>query len=178
MTLLKVLLASLLCYGESMAKQPSTLEYDLISTVVCGFTFETVNENLISWKENPSFASYDRLNPKNLKSKLPISFDLDEIFNQDQQKHLDEKLSSIQPSRINSDSLSCKIDLMNISGFVAKKVIFSYSYPIISEGINGETYGLILESEVFEINYTLRLKLFIKEKDTWSLVHAEALAFS
>jgi hypothetical protein len=175
---LKVILASILIYQESMAKQSSSEEYDLISTIVCGFTFEAVNEDLISWKKSPSYSSYDRINPKNRKSRLSTNLDLDEIFNDNQRNKIDRLINLDHPLKINPDSIYCKIDLKKISGFVAKKVIFSYSYPIISEGINGETYGLILESEVFEINYTLRLKLFINQKDTWKLIYAEDLAFS
>lgn len=172
--LLKVILASLLMTGGSVIKEECSKEYDLINFLACNLTYESLGKDLISWKNY----SYENLNPINSKSRLVESFDMNQIFNEDQRNKIDEFLNSNHPSKMNTDSIKCDIEFEDATEFVAKKIIFSYSYPIISEGINKEIYAIILESEVFEINYTLRLKVFKKQNESWNLVYQEDLAFS
>lgn len=172
--LLKVLLASLFLNGGWVLREECPNEYDLINYLTCDLTYESLGKDLISWRNN----SYESLNPINSKSRLVESFDMNQIFNEDQRNKIDEFLNSNHPSKIDPDSINCNIEFEDVTEFVAKKVIFSYSYPIISEGTDKEIYGIILESEVFEINYTLRLKVFKKQNESWDLVYQEDLAFS
>ncbi|WP_111669306.1 hypothetical protein [Algoriphagus litoralis] len=174
MIFLKVILASFFLTGGSVIQEKGPNEYDLINFLACNLTYESLGKNLISWRNN----SYESLNPINSKSRLDESFDMNQIFNEDQRNKIDEFLNSNHPSKMDADSINCKIEFEDATEFVAKKVIFSYSYPIISEGIDKEIYGIILESEVFEINYTLRLKVFKKQNESWDLVYQEDLAFS
>ncbi len=114
---------------------------------------------------------------KNL-SNSKKSFDLDSLLDENDRRKIEQKLKSNKHLLIDIKCLNCKDKLNKTKGFVPKKTIFSYSYPIISEGIDKEIYGIILESEVFEINYTLRLKVFKKQNESWDLVYQEDLAFS
>lgn len=166
MILIKVIYTSLLLIGVPDTKKECRNEYAL------------VDERFLSWEES-GFNSYSDL-PTKIKnlSNSKRSFDLDNLLDQNDKRKIEQILKSSSSHLIGLDCLNCKDKLNNTKGFVPKKTIFSYSYPIISEGIDKEIYGIILESEVFEINYTLRLKIFKKQKDTWNLVYQEDLAFS
>lgn len=175
---LKVILASLFLLGSLNTKKESKEEYDLINFLACGIEdYAFINEDFIPW--NPQYDSYENLNPKNKNfAGQKEKYDLDEIFDENQRQEIDDFLKSKHPAKVKSHSLDCKRELNKAKVPEYLKTIYSYSYPLISEGIDHKLYGIILESVIFGPNYTLYLKIFKKHADSWDLVHEIELAFS
>lgn len=175
---LKVILASIFLLGSLDTKNNCKEEYDLINFLACGVEdYALINEDFIPW--NPRYNSYETLNPKNKNfAGQKEKYDLDEIFDENQRREIDNFLKSKHPTKVKSDSLDCKRELNKSKVPDYLKTIYSYSYPLISEGIDQELYGIILESVVFGPNYTLYLKIFKKHADSWDLVQEIELAFS
>jgi hypothetical protein len=179
MMLLKVILANLILLGSIETQKKYSKEYDLINFLACETNeYALVVERFLSWEES-GFNSYSDL-PTKIKnlSNNKESFDLESLLDQNDRRKIEQILKSTKHLLIDLECLKCKDKLNKTKDFVPKKTIFTYSYPIISEGIDKEIYGIILESEVFEINYTLRLKVFKKQNESWILVYQEDLAFS
>lgn len=173
---LKVILVSLFLLGFLDTQKECKEEYDLINYLACGLEDETLNEDFLFWR--PRYDSYERINPKNFHFKYEKEFDLDEIFDENQRRAIDDFLKSKQPSKLDLDSLKCKNKLNKTKGYVRGKTTFGYSYPIISKSFDNQLYGILLESKVFEINNTLKLKVFKKQSDSWNLIYEVTIAFS
>lgn len=176
----KVILVSLLFLMSMDTKEDYSYEYDLISFLICGIDDETLNEDFIDWELYRDFKSYESLNPKNSNYANGIEkFDLDEIFNIKQRAKINDFFKVENPKKVDQHLLNCQINFNKIRGFVPKKKIYSYSYPIISEGIDHDVYGIILESTSFEVdNSEVTLKVYKKESEIWELVHELLIAFS
>jgi hypothetical protein len=175
---LKLILANVFLFGSLDTPKECKEEYDLINFLACGIEdYAFINEDFIPW--NPEYDSYEALNPKNKNfAGQKEKYDLDEIFDENQRQEIDDFLKSKHPSKVKSHSLKCKSELNKSKVPDYMETIYSYSYPIISEGIDNEIYGIILESVVFGPNYTLYLKIYKKHEDTWDLVQGIELAFS
>lgn len=175
---LKVIFASLFLLGSLDTNIECKAEYELINFLACGIKdYALINEEFIPW--NAEYDSYENLNPKNKNfAGQKEKYDLDEIFDENQRQEIDDFLKSKHPSKVKSHSLDCKRELNKSKVPVPMKTIYSYSFPIISEGIDQEFYGILLESVFFGENYTLYLKIFKKHADSWDLVHEIELAFS
>lgn len=175
---LKVILASIFLFGSLDTKKECKAEYELINFLACGIEdYALINEDFIPW--NPRYNSYETLNPKNKNlAGQKEKYDLDEIFDENQRQEINNFLKSKHPSRVKSDLLKCKRELNKSKVPDYVKTVYSYSYPLISKGIDHELYGILLESVVFGENYTLYLKIFKKHPDSWDLVHEIELAFS
>jgi hypothetical protein len=160
-------------------KEYYSQEYDLISFLICGLDDETLNQEFIDWESNTHFKSYESLNPKNVNYAGGIEkFDLDKIFNIKQRAKINDFFKVENPRKVDQHLLKCQISFNKIKGYVPKKKIYSYSYPIISEGIDHEVYGIVLENTSFEVdNSELFLKVYKKESETWELVHQLLIAF-
>lgn len=175
---LKVILASIFLLGSLDTKNEGKEEYDLINFLACEIEdYALINAEFIPW--NAEYDSFENLNPKNKNFAGQIEkYDLDETFDENQRQEIDDFLKSKHPSKVKLHSLDCKRELNKSKVPDYLKTIYSYSYPLISEGIDQELYGIILESVVFGPNYTLYLKIFEKHEDSWDLVHEIELAFS
>jgi hypothetical protein len=170
----KVILVSFFLLGFINIQRDCTKEYDLINHLACELSaYDPINQDFINWGTYNSINSYESLNPKNrgfLSGNGKI--DLDEIFDENQRLSIDAFLKSKHPSKISSDSLNCKFELRKNKEYVRGLTTYSYSYPIISEGIDLALYGIIIESKSFEVdNNTITLKVFRKSSDSWKLVH-------
>lgn len=176
----KVILVSLLLLMSINPKEDYSHEYDLISFLVCGLDDETLNEDFIDWESYGANKSYESLNPKNSNYANGIEkFDLDKIFNIKQRAKINDFFKVENPKKVDQHLLNCQINFNKIKGYVPKKKIYSYSYPIISEGIDHEVYGIIIERTSFEVdNDEVNLKVYRKESETWELVHELLIAFS
>ncbi|MDO8968531.1 hypothetical protein [Algoriphagus sp.] len=179
MILLKVILASLLLIGVTKTKKEYSKEYDLINYLACETNeYALVDERFLSW-EDSGFNSYSDLPTKNKNSVGGLgNFDLDSLLDEKDRRRIEHKLKSSSSLTINIDYLTCKDKLNKTKGFVPKKTIYSYSYPILLKGTNQELYGIILEQETFEINNELKIKVFLKRSDSWELVYESLIAFS
>lgn len=177
---LKVILVSLALLGFLDSQNKTREEYNLINFLACGLNEDTlINKNFLRWGIHNFYFSYETLNPKNKNfAGQKEKYDLDEIFDQNQRREIDEFFKSKHPSKVKSKLMKCKIELHKIKGFVPKKTIYSYSYPIISKGIDHELYGIIIESMSFEGNGSETLKVFKKRSDSWDLIYERLIAFS
>ena len=104
--------------------------------------------------------------------------DFRSLLHQDQILKISEMLESELPLEIDSEILFCTAKLNYAKGIVPKKKIYSYSYPMVINGKDQELYGLLLGGETFELNYELKLELYVKRKDSWELIYEELLGFS
>jgi len=93
-------------------------------------------------------------------------------------RRIEHKLKSSSSLTINIDYFTCKDKLNKTKGFVPKKTIYSYSYPILLKGTNQELYGIILEQETFELNTEISLKVYVKRSGSWELVYEILKGFS
>lgn len=175
----KAILVSLLLLMFMDPKEDYSQEYDLISFLVCGLDDETLNEDFIDWESHTHFKSYQSLNPINSNYANGIEkFDLDKIFNVKQRAKINDFFKAENPKKIDPHLLNCQINFNKIKGYVRKRKIYSYSFPIISEGIDHEVYGIILEETSFEVDVNeLFLKVYKKKSETWELVHELLIAF-
>lgn len=176
---LKIILVSLSLLGFLDSQKKTKEEYDLINFLACGIKeYALINEDFFPW--NPRYDSYEVLNQKNVKFlKGKEKFDLDGIFDENQSREIDDFLKSKQPSKVKTQSLKCKIELNKSKGLVKKKIIYSYSYPIISRGIDNDLYGIIIESTSLEgDNASVLLKVFKKRSDSWDSIYERLIAFS
>lgn len=176
----KVILVSLLLYISLDFREDYSPEYDLIGFLICGLDDETLNEEFIDWEPYGHYKSYESLNPKNSNFGPSTEiFDLDKIFDNNQRVKINNFFNVEKPSKIDLHLIECQINFNKIKGYVPKKKIYSYSYPIISEGIDQEVYGIILESTSFEVdNNEVKLKVYKKGCESWELVHQLLIAFS
>lgn len=179
MMMLKVILANLILLGSIETQSKYSKEYDLINYLACEINdFAIIDERFLSWK-NWGYDSYSKLPTKIKKlSKDQGSFDLDSLLDENNRRQIEQVLKSSSPLLIDLDCLDCKDKIIKTKGFVPKKTIYSYSYPILLKGTNQELYGIVLEQETFEINNELKLKVFVKRSDYWELVYESLIAFS
>lgn len=171
----KVTLVSIFLIGLLNVQQNCSVEsqeYNLINYLACGLTNdEAINQDFINWGTHNSITSYENLKNRGLTVGRE-KFDLDQIFNEKQRSLIDVFFETKQPARISSDSLKCKVDLRKTRDYVRGLITYSYSYPIISEGIDHELYGIIIEIRSFEVdNDTITLKVFKKNSNSWELVY-------
>jgi hypothetical protein len=178
MMLLKVILVSLLLgFIETQSKYSK--EYDLINYLACEINDSAlVDERLLLWKDW-GYDSYPELITK-YKNLVGSSgnFDLDIHLNEEDRRRIEEIFKSSTPLLIDLDYLNCKDKLNKAKGFVPKKTIYSYSYPILIKGTDLELYGIVLEDVTFELNSELKLKVFVKRSGSWELVYETLRAFS
>ncbi len=170
---LKVILVSIIFINIYTPKHEILSPYNLLNYLIC----EEENESLyVNFLDN--FESYEIMNRKNLNYiEKENKIDLDEIFSERQRISIDEKLKGKQPLEIDLDSLSCKVDLNNTI-MSLEKYVYSYSYPVVSNGKCGNIYGVVLVQEAFWENSTLKYKVYKKVQNLWELVYEELLAFS
>jgi hypothetical protein len=164
------------------AQNQYSRDIELLNYLVC-----TVEENalvdsrLISWK-SLGYNSFSKINPINFNfgrnQGNEKRLDFRSLLHQDQILKINEMLESELPLEIDSEILFCNAKLNYAKGIVPKKTIYSYSYPMVINGKDQELYGLILGGETFELNYELKLKLYVKRKDSWELIYEELLGFS
>lgn len=168
--------------GLTIAQNQYSRDFELLNYLACTVEENAlVNSKLISWK-NSGYNSFSKISPINFNfgrnQGEQKRLDFRSLLDQDQILKINEVLESELPLEIDSEMLLCSAKLNYAKGFVPKKTIHSYSYPIVMSGKDQELYGLILGSETFELNYELNLKLYIKREDSWDLVYEELLAFS
>jgi len=173
--LVSFFLCGLLNFQPNYSVDPQ--EYDLINHLACGLTTdEAVNQNFNNWGSNNSISTYQDLKNRGLTAGIE-KFDLDEIFNEKQRSLIDVFFKTKHPPKIWTDSLNCKVNLRKSWDYVRGLTTYSYSFPIISEGIDHELYGIIIESRSFEVdNNTTTLKIFKKDSNSWELVCEVLLA--
>jgi len=126
-----------------------------------------------------NYNTYNKLNPINSNFPGEIkNFNFNEIFNTNQRKQIDSFLKSTQPSTLDSDLLKCGKKLQKNNGYVHGRTTYSFSYPIISEGLDKIIYGIVIESKSFEAdNGETKLKVFQKKIDSWVLIYEVVLVF-
>jgi hypothetical protein len=154
-------------------------EFDLINYLACEKNDSAlVDEQLLSWK-NWGYDSYSDL-PTKIKnlSNSKGNFDLDSLLDEKDRKRIEQILTSSGSLTLKSEALSCKVNLNKTKGFVPKKTIYTYSYPILIKGTNQELYGNILEQETFELNSEIWLKIYVKRSGSWELVYEIQKGFS
>ncbi|PZX58405.1 hypothetical protein LV84_01613 [Algoriphagus ratkowskyi] len=161
--MLKAILVSLLLLGFSDSRDNLSEEYDLINYLVSEIDDNSLNADFLDWKIL-NYDSYEKLNPKNSNFAGEIlNFDFNEIFNTNQRKQIDSFLKSSQPSTLDLDLLKCGKKLKKNKDYVRGRTTYSFSYPIISEGLDKIIYGIVIESKSFEAdNGETKLKVFQK----------------
>lgn len=179
MIFLKVFLASLLLISVPDTKKEYRNEYELINYLTCEINdFALVDERFLSWK-NWGYDSYSDLPTKIKNSREGLgNFDLDSLLDEKDRKRIEQILTSSGSLTLKSEALSCKVNLNKTKGFVPKKTIYTYSYPILLKGTNQELYGIILEQETFELNSEIWLKIYVKRSGSWELVYEIQKGFS
>lgn len=179
MILLNLNLLNSILVGPIETKYLSSNDYDLISYMACEKNDDAlVNEHLLSWK-NWGYNSYSDLPTKIKNSREGLgNFDLDSLLDEKDRKRIEQILTSSGSLTLKSEALSCKVNLNKTKGFVPKKTIYTYSYPILLKGTNQELYGIILEQETFELNSEIWLKVYVKRSGSWELVYEILKGFS
>lgn len=179
MNLPKVILVSLILMGSIETQSKYSKEYDLINYLACEINDSAlVEERFLSW-EDWGYDSYSDLPTKIKNSREGLrSFNLDSLLDEKGRMRIEQIIESSSSLSVKIDCFSCKDKLIKTKGFVSKKTIYSYSYPILLKGTNQELYGIILEQETFELNSEIKLKVFVKLSDSWELVFEKLLAFS
>lgn len=164
--MLKVILVNLIFFGLIETQFESSKEYDLICEKD---DYSLLDENFLSWKGS-GYNSYKDINVINMK--------LDNQFYEDHKQQINEIINPISPLKVDPESINCRINLNKTIGFVPKKTIYSYSYPMLMMGEDQELYGVILERKSFEIDNEEWIKVFRMQQDTWELVYENLKAFS
>lgn len=174
-----LLLGFIFCGFQINGKNPP--EYDLINHIVCKLDENSLHREFMGL-ELYKYNSYKRLNPKNRISVFKkVNFDLDSIFNELQREQIEVTLSSKKSSEIEKKYLSRKNVLFTPNtkkDYVLKKKLYSISYPIISKGLNNHLYGIVIESEVFELDGFTNFKIYRKDSVTWKLIYEELIGMS
>jgi hypothetical protein len=177
--MLKAILVNLILFGLGETQCRYSSEYSLINYLACEINKnDLLEERLLSWKEW-GFDSFSELPTKNKDSKEGLrTFDLDSPLTQKDKESIEQVLKSNSTCTIKLDELSCSDKLIKKKGFVPRKTIYSYSYPIQIKGTNKELYGIVLEQKTFELNSEIKLKVFVRQLDSWDLVYEKLLAIS
>ncbi|GMQ28890.1 hypothetical protein [Algoriphagus confluentis] len=177
--MLKLILVNSILLGFGVMQCKNSSEYDLINYLSCGVNNNIlIDEELLIWKDW-GFDSYSDLPTKNINSRGGFqTFDLDSSLTQKDKEKIEHILASKATLIIEFDKLSCKEKLYKAQGFIPKKTIYSYSFPILLKGKNQEFYGIVLEQKTFELNSEIKLKVFVRQSDSWECVYEELLGFS
>lgn len=179
MMMLKVILVNAFFLGSIRNQIISSQLYEFMNYLVCEVNDDAlVNEHFLDWKDW-GFDSYSDLPTKNKDVKGGFgNFNLDSLLDEKDKMRIEQILESNGSILVNRDCFNCKDKLIKTKGFVPKKTIYSYSYPILLIGTNQELYGIVLEQETFELNSEIKLKVFVKQSYSWELVFEKLLAFS
>ena len=164
-----ILSNSFSCYDKSN---------QLMEVIVDDFHLENISSNTLKWSDY-GYSNYQELNHHNHITDKKGKLDLDEFFNKDQQVEINDLLKSPLKFKIKKKCFENKIHLVTESPDRSKLgKVDSFSSPIILRGKGGREFGIVLLSESFIGEGTVKYLFFENKNEKWILLWQQLIRFS
>jgi hypothetical protein len=151
--------------------------YELINVIIDDFNIKNISSQVMTWREY-GYKDYSDLNHKNVVNNKH-SLNLDDLFNNDQRKEIDNFLQSPSRIKIKSKCFENKVQVVNESTDRSNLgIVHSFSSPLILKGRDDTEFGIVILCQSFFGEGKTTYLVYEKKQDAWVLLHEKLISFS